>query len=153
MHAATVAVKLRQQKSMALTLTVYLRTNKHNVKHDQHYPSITVKVPFATSSTQELTRICVQALRAIWQPGYNYLKTGVRATGIIPAGEAQYNLFSNYDNSKQQKLSGLMDDINARYGRGALRVAAEGYDKTWKMKQEFLSKQYTTNWQDLVVTR
>jgi DNA polymerase V len=153
MHAGTVAVKLRQQKSMALTLTIYLRTNKHNVKHDQHYPSITVKVPFATNSTQELTGICVQALRAIYQPGYNYLKTGVRATGIIPAGEVQYNLFNNYDNSKQQALSGLMDDINARYGRGALRVAAEGYDKTWKMKQKFLSRQYTTNWHDIVVAK
>jgi DNA polymerase V len=153
MHASTVAIKLRQQKSMAMVLTIYLRTNKHNVTHDQHYPSITVKVPFATNSTQELTRICVQALRAIYQPGYNYLKTGVRATGIIPAGEVQYNLFSNYDNSKQQALSGLMDDINARYGRGALRVAAEGYDKTWKMKQEFLSKQYTTSWNDIIVAK
>jgi DNA polymerase V len=153
MHASTVAIKLRQQKSMAMVLTIYLRTNKHNVTHDQHYPSITVKVPFATNSTQELTRICVQALRAIYQPGYNYLKTGVRATGIIPAGEVQYNLFSNYDNSKQQALSGLMDDINARYGRGALRVAAEAYDKTWKMKQEFLSKQYTTRWADIVVAK
>ncbi|MBE9586683.1 Y-family DNA polymerase [Mucilaginibacter sp. JRF] len=153
MHAATVAVKLRQQKSMAMTLTIYLRTNKHNVTHDQHYPSITVKVPFATNSTQELTRICVQALRAIWQPGFNYLKTGVRATGIIPAGEVQYNLFSNYDNSKQQALSSLMDDINARYGRGALCIAAEGFTKTWKMKQEFLSKQYTTNWNDIVIAK
>jgi DNA polymerase V len=153
MHAATIALKLRQQKSMALILTVYLRTNKHNVQHDQHYPSITVKVPFATNSTHELTRICVQALRAIWQPGYNYLKTGIRATGIIPAGEVQYNMFSNYDNSKQQKLSVLMDDINMRYGRGALRIAAEGYEKSWAMKQEFLSKQYTTRWHDIIVTK
>src|ERR1700744_4753702 len=132
MHAATVAQKLRQQKSMALTLNIYLRTNKHNVKHDQHYPSITVKVPFAANSTHKLTRVAVQAMRAIYQPGYNYLKTGVRATGIIPAGEVQYNLFSAYDNSKQVALSGLMDEINARYGRGALRIAAEGYAKTWK---------------------
>jgi len=153
MHAATVAIKLRQQQSMALQLTIYLRTNKHNVKHDQHYPSITVKVPFATNSTHELTKICTQALRAIYEPGYNYLKTGVRATGIIPAGEVQYNLFSNYDNSKQLALSNLMDEINERYGRGKLRIAAEGYDKTWKMKQEFLSKQYTTNWSDIIVTR
>jgi DNA polymerase V len=153
MHAATVAIKLRQQKSMALQLTIYLRTNKHNVKHDQHYPSITVKVPFATNSTHELTKICTQALRAIYEPGYNYLKTGVRATGIIPAGEVQYNLFSNYDNSKQLALSNLMDEINERYGRGKLRIAAEGYDKTWKMKQDYLSKQYTTNWHDIVVTK
>ena len=46
-----------------------------------------------------------------------------------------------------------MDEINARYGRGALRIAAEGYEKTWKMKQEFLSKQYTTDWNDIIVVR
>ncbi|MES2454906.1 MAG: Y-family DNA polymerase [Bacteroidota bacterium] len=153
MHAATVALKLRQQKSMALNLTVYLRTNKHNVKHDQYYPSLTVKIPFAANSTHELTRVCVLALRAIWQPGYNYLKTGVRATGIIPAGEVQRNLFCDHDNSRQQDLSRLLDNINDRYGRGTLRLAAEGYDKTWKMKQEYLSRQYTTNWSEIIVTK
>ncbi|RYZ51570.1 MAG: DUF4113 domain-containing protein, partial [Sphingobacteriales bacterium] len=152
MHAGTVALKLRQQKSMALTLTIYLRTNKHNVKHDQHYPSITVKVPFAANSTHQLTRIAVQAIRAIWQPGYNYLKTGVRATGIIPAGEVQYNLFSNYEHSREQKLAGLMDDLNNRYGRGTVRLAADSYERKWAMKQEHLSKQYTTKWADIVVT-
>lgn len=153
MHAATVSLKLRQQKSMALNITVYLRTNKHNVKHDQHYPSITVKVPFAANSTHEFTRICVQALRAIWQPGYNYLKTGVRATGIIPAGEVQYNLYADYGSEREQQLAALMDNLNLRYGRGTLRIAAEGYEKKWVMKQEHLSKQYTTNWKDIVITR
>src|SRR6202012_1389437 len=71
MHAATVALKLRQQQSMALQLTIYLRTNKHNVKHDQHYPSITVKVPFAANSAHQLTRIAVQAMPASYQPDYN----------------------------------------------------------------------------------
>ncbi|HKG07349.1 MAG TPA: Y-family DNA polymerase [Pedobacter sp.] len=153
MHAATVALKLRQQKSMALNLTVYLRTNKHNVKHDQHYPSLTVKIPFAANSIHQLTRVCIQALRAIWLPGYNYLKTGVRATGIIPAGEVQCNFFSDYDHERQQDLSSLLDSINNRYGRGTLRLAAEGFDKTWKMKQEYLSRQYTTNWREIIVTR
>lgn len=153
MHAATVSLKLRQQKSMAMALTIYLRTNKHNVKHDQHYPSITVKVPFAANSTHQLTRICVQAIRAIWQPGYNYLKTGVRATGIIPAGEVQYNLFSNYEHSREQKLAELIDEVNSRYGRGTLRIAAEGFEHKWIMKQDYLSKQYTTNWNDIITTK
>lgn len=153
MHASTVALKLRQQKSMAMNLTVYLRTNKHNVKHDQYYPSLTVKIPFAANSTHELTRVCVQALRAIWQPGYNYLKTGVRATGIIPAGEIQYNMFNNYENSRHQDIANLMDSLNDRYGRGTVRLAIEGYDKTWKMKQEYLSKQYTTDWKDIIRTK
>ncbi|PJJ79125.1 Y-family DNA polymerase [Mucilaginibacter auburnensis] len=153
MHAATVALKLRQQNSMALMLTVYIRTNKHNVKHDQHYPSITVKIPVAANNTHQLTCVAVQALRAIWQPGYNYLKTGVRVTGIIPAGEVQFNLYNSYEHSREQKLSGLIDELNSRYGRGTLRMAAEGFDKKWVMKQEFLSPQYTTNWRQLITTK
>ncbi|MDQ7950074.1 MAG: DUF4113 domain-containing protein, partial [Pedobacter sp.] len=153
MHAATVALKLRQQQSMGLQLTVYLRTNKHNVKHDQHYPSLTIKMPFAANSSHELTKIALQVLRAIWQPGFNYLKTGVRITGIIPAGEVQANLFYTYGNERQQGIATLMDDIKNRYGRGTVRLAAEGFDKTWKMKQDYLSKQYTTNWKDLIVTK
>lgn len=153
MHAATVALKLRQQKSMALQLTIYLRTNKHNVKHDQHYPSITVKVPFAANSTHQLTRVAVQAIRAIWQPGYNYLKTGVRATGIIPEGEVQYNLFTNYEHSREQQLAELMDSLNDRYGRGTLRLGSDSFERKWAMKQEFLSKQYTTNWKDIIVAK
>ncbi|MEO3405009.1 Y-family DNA polymerase [Mucilaginibacter sp. CAU 1740] len=153
MHAATVSLKLRQQQSMALTLTIYLRTNKHNVKHDQHYPSITVKVPFAANSTHQLTRVAVQAIRAIYQPGYNYLKTGVRATGIIPAGEVQYHMFSDYEHSKEQKLSELMDGLNNRYGRGTIRLGADSFERKWIMKQEFLSHQYTTDWKDIIVTQ
>lgn len=153
MHAATVALKLRQQKSMALTLTIYLRTNKHNVKHDQHYPSITIKIPFAANSTHQLTRVAVQAIRAIFQPGYNYLKTGVRATGIIPEGEVQFNLFTNYEHSREQQLAQLMDQLNDRYGRGTLRLGSDSFERKWAMKQEFLSKQYTTNWKDIIVTR
>ncbi|WP_302864294.1 Y-family DNA polymerase [Mucilaginibacter sp. L3T2-6] len=153
MHAATVAIKLREQKSMATNLTIYLRTNKHNVKHDQHYPSMTVKVPFAANSTHQLTRVCVQALRAIWQPGYNYLKTGVRATGIIPAGEVQYNMFTDYDHRREQDLAGLMDTLNHRYGRGTVRLAADSFERKWAMKQEFLSQQYTTAWKDIIITR
>lgn len=153
MHAGTVALKLRQQQSMALTLTIYLRTNKHNVKHDQHYPSITVKVPFAANSTHQLTRVAVQAVRAIFVGGYNYLKCGVRATGIIPAGEVQYNLFAGYEHSREQKLAELMDGLNDRYGRGTVRLAADSFERKWAMKQEFLSKQYTTCWKDLVVSK
>ena len=153
MHAGTVAIKLRQQKSMALSLTIYLRTNKHNVKHDQHYPSITVKVPFAANSTHQLTRVAVQAVRAIFVGGYNYLKCGVRATGIIPAGEVQYNLFAGYEHRREQQLAELMDELNGRYGRGTVRLAADSFERKWAMKQEYLSKQYTTDWKDIIVTK
>jgi len=152
-YTATVAYKLRSQNSMAMTLTVFLRTNKHRSDHDQHYPTITLKLPFACNNTPDLTRAALQGLRAIYSEGHYYLKGGVIASGLIPAGEVQYHMFSDYKGNKQNGLSGIMDKINARYGRGTLRVAAEGYEKKWIMKQDYLSQRYTTQWSDIVRTK
>ncbi|QQL49208.1 Y-family DNA polymerase [Mucilaginibacter ginkgonis] len=149
-YTATVASKLRVQESMALNINVFLRTNKHRKDHDQYYPSITLKLPFSSNSTAELTKVALQALRAIYTPGYYYMKGGVTAIGIVPAGEVQYDVFTEYQGERQTELSGLMDKINARYGKGTLRVAIEGYKKHWIMKQDYLSPNYTTRWQDII---
>lgn len=152
-YTATVAFKLRQQNSMALSINVFLRTNKHRVDHDQHYPSITLKLPFASNNTHDLTKVAMQAVRAIYSPGHYYLKGGVIVSGIIPAGEVQYHMFSEYKGGKQTELSNLMDKINARYGKGTLRIAIEGFEKAWIMKQDYLSKPYTTQWNSIPLVK
>lgn len=152
-YTATVGYKLRAQQSMALNLTVFLRTNKHRVDHDQHYPCVTLKLPFACNNTPELTKVALQGVRAIFSPGHYYLKGGVIASGIIPAGEVQYHMFTAYRGERQNHLAQVMDKINTHYGKGTLRVAAEGYDKKWIMKQDYLSKNYTTRWSDVIHAR
>lgn len=60
------------------------------------------------------------------------------------AATAQRNLFSTArDNTR---LMQVMDRINAVWGRGTLRSAAEGIEKSWKMKRERVSPGYTTCW-------
>ncbi len=152
-YTGTVAFKLRRQQSMALNINVFIRTNKHRKDHNQYYPSITLKLPFASNNTAELTRVALQALRAIYTPGYFYMKGGVIVTGLVPAGEVQYNAFTEYAGGRQNEVSVLMDSINARYGKGTLRVAIEGYKKEWIMKQDYLSPNYTTRWGDIPKTK
>jgi DNA polymerase V len=38
-------------------------------------------------------------------------------------------------------------------GRGALKYAAAGTDRPWKMNQKKLSPRYTTSWNDVPVVR
>lgn len=54
---------------------------------------------------------------------------------------------------RSRRLMAAMDTLNERYGRGALRVAAEGIRPAWKMKREWLSPGYTTEWARLPVVR
>lgn len=48
---------------------------------------------------------------------------------------------------------GVLDSINVRYGRGALRLAAEGVEKAWQMRRGNLSQGYTTDWDGLAVVK
>ena len=47
----------------------------------------------------------------------------------------------------------VLDDINQRYGRQSLRLAAEGVERSWKMRRGNLSLGYTTSWDGLPVVR
>jgi DNA polymerase V len=46
-------------------------------------------------------------------------------------------------------LMNCLDAINHRYGQGTLTLGAEGKSKSWQMKRQFLSPQYTSNWRDI----
>jgi DNA polymerase V len=47
----------------------------------------------------------------------------------------------------------MMDKINQRHGKGSLFIAAQGSNpsRTWYMRQQFLSPQYTTQWTDIPI--
>lgn len=57
----------------------------------------------------------------------------------------------------QRRLSGSetalrLNSMN-RSGRYSMGFAGKGIDPDWKMKQEMLSKAWTTNWRELPVAK
>jgi DNA polymerase V len=44
----------------------------------------------------------------------------------------------------------VLDAINQRYGRQTLKLGSAGFKAHWKMKQNFKSPGYTTNWNELI---
>lgn len=66
---------------------------------------------------------------------------------LTPKANRQFSLFDTQGggpDARSEKLMGALDGINRRYGRGALRLAAEGVEKTWQMRRGNLSPGYTT---------
>jgi DNA polymerase V len=43
----------------------------------------------------------------------------------------------------------IVDKTNAKFGSGTLKYASEGIEQNWKMKQDFKSDNYTTNWNEI----
>lgn len=66
----------------------------------------------------------------------------------MPKANQQLSLFvpAEIGYSRNDKLMATLDAINGRYGRGLLRVAAEGVAKGWQMRRGNLSSRYTTDW-------
>ncbi|MBR2476290.1 MAG: DUF4113 domain-containing protein, partial [Bacteroidaceae bacterium] len=82
---------------------------------------------------------------------YLYKKAGVIVWNIYPDNAIQGVLFDEVDRTKQKALSKAIDEINKKNGYNTIRVAVQGYNKNWHLKSEHVSKQYTTNINDLII--
>lgn len=147
-YIARAAVKLRGQASVAGMVQVYIRTNPHKASAPQYQKGVTVPLSIATDDTLRLTQAALWALKGIYRPGYDYQKAGVALLNLSPKVSAQTDLFTcPRDNAK---LMATMDRINAIWGRGTLRSATEGKNKSWSMKREIKSPCFTSDWNDLL---
>ena len=67
---------------------------------------------------------------------------------ISPVSHSQGDLLEAVHADKH-KLMEALDNLNARYGRGAVKVSTQGAYAGWQMKQERKSPNYTTSWSEV----
>jgi DNA polymerase V len=150
-YAATVAEKLRAQGSCTARISVFVETNAFRRDDPQYHRSMVLQLPVATNNTTALVKHALKALDIIFKTGYNYHKTGITALDLIPEGQKQRSLFHSDERPKDGRIMAVVDGLNRLYGRGQVRLAAQGYGKKWHLKQGMLSKCYTTRLSDLPV--
>jgi len=148
-YVATAAEKLRGQGSVAGMIQVYVRTNPHKDDHPQYSKGLTIPLPEATADTLRLTKAALWGLKRIFRTGYAYQKAGIVLMNLTDSANHQASLFCTHRDN--DRLMAVMDRINAMWGRGTLRSAATGVAKSWAMKRERMSPQYTTCWEQLPV--
>jgi DNA polymerase V len=154
-YLARVAERLRKQQTAARVMTVFLHTNRFKRSPNgemakQYYNSQTVQLPHPTSSTAELAHYASAALDTIFKFGYAYQKVGVILSDFVPEGYQEPGLFTDTPDERLMVLSKVMDKLNAQHGRDRVRLAGQGYNPTWHMKQQWLSPCYTTRWRDIL---
>lgn len=52
-----------------------------------------------------------------------------------------------------ERAMAAVDHINKLQGRNTIVHGAMGFDKKWSMRQEFLSRRYTTRIEDVIVVK
>lgn len=146
-YVGRAAEKLRRQGSRAGAVQVYVRTNPFKADHPQYQRGLTVPLAEPSDDTRLLARAALLGLKRIYKPGYAYQKAGVMLMDLTDASHMQAALF-DVDRGNPAVMR-VMDRINAYWGRGTLRLAAEGVDPAWRMRRGMMSPCYTTRWSEL----
>lgn len=147
--ATTVAKKLRRQNSLAQSLTLFVMTNRF-ARGPQYVNGYTRQLPVATNFTSEIIHHTIEMLQKLYRKGYKYKKSGVIANDLIPDNGLQCSLWDEKDRDKHRKVMDVIDTVNTKMGKETLRFAVQEGGRKWKMRQEKLSPQYTTKWEDLM---
>ena len=154
LYVSRAAEKLRRQQSHAGVVYVYIRTSPFNPRQKHYANSISLPLSTPSDNTIILTKAALWGLRKIYRRGYCYQKAGVMLSELVPRRYRQLDLFSPASTAEADKKStqmmSVIDQINARMGRGTIKLASEGFKQPWKMKQGNKSPNYTTNWEELV---
>ncbi|MEG1660794.1 MAG: Y-family DNA polymerase [Bacteroides sp.] len=147
---AACARKLREQKCCAKVLMVFIYTNRHREDLRQYSQNKVLSLPFATNDTAELITYARMALTSIYREGYEFKKAGVIVSDITPEQLIVRDLFDPRDREKQERLLAVVDDINKKNGTGSVQMAVQGSEHSWKLKREFLSRNYTTKLGEII---
>ena len=148
--AASCAEKLRHQHSMASVILVFIQTNPHATNQAQYCNQTVMQLPVPTNDTTELINFALRGLNSIFKDGYRFKKAGVIVSEIVPERPLQSDLFDTRDRQKFNRIMRVMDSLNDSYGKQKVKIAAQGFDRKWKLKNEKLSPCYSTNLGDVV---
>lgn len=150
-HAHNASTRLRRQNLYASAVTVFIQNSPHD-KDPYYGPSYTIGLPAPTNNTMQIAKVALWALRKIYKENVYYLKGGIMLSDLVPEGGQQFDVFGfTQPSEKSQLLMEAMDKINKRFP-DKLKLASEGTKKTWVMRRDLKSPNYTTDWNDLPVT-
>lgn len=151
-YTSRAAEKLRRQIGAARMIQVFLVSkdipttpNAYNPETRHSYTTL----PIATSNTQELLQYALPLAEQLYRKGRHYIKAGVILSQIVPDTSIQGNLFAPLTENRQRLLMQTLDNINCSMRDDAIKYAATGLKRNWKMRQELRSKRYTTRWDEL----
>ena len=145
-YTSRAAERMRKQNSVATSLYIYIRTSPHNNKK-QYANGVNIPLFQPSDDTIVLTNAALLGLDYIYRDGFDYQKAGITLCNLTSKHKVQGNLFSNTISNSRMRV---MDTINQRW-KGKLRLGSEGITKEWEMKANFKSRNYTTNWDQLII--
>jgi len=133
-------------------LIVLLQGSRFEKNTQPYKNSITIILSHCTNYSLTIVKYATKAIETLYKKGLKYKRAGVIATGLVPTNNHQLDMFTS-ETPKHDPLMKVIDDLNKKYGDQKLKLANQDLAKTWKMHQEHLSKQYTTQSNEILIIK
>lgn len=146
--ASKAAEKLREQKSVCSSVTVFTHTNQFK-DQPQYFAIDTATLVSGTADTIKIIKTAHQILDRIYKPEFSYKKGGVILNHIVPQNENQMDLF-NSGSAEDSLLSATIDAINNKFGPKTIKSLACGIEQPWITLADHKSRRFTTNWKEIL---
>lgn len=149
-HAGIAAERMRSKGLYANGVYVFIMNSPHD-QAPYYANSLSLGFPAPTNSTLKVTQSALWLLKRIYRSGVYYQKCGVMMLETVSSKGLQSDMFGfTDDDAKSQAIMNVMDRINQKYSKGTIKSAAEGEVKAWKMQRNYLSPNYTGDWDQLL---
>ena len=147
--AASLAEKLRQQRSVAAEMIVFAYTNRFKESLPQTYSNALISLHTPTSDQRTIVAQAVNTTNKVFMDGYGYKKAGVIASKIIAESDVMHSLFEDTESiEREHKITTALDSINATFGKGTIKLAIQGNGRI-RTSSDNQSPHYTTRWSDI----
>lgn len=143
-YTARAAERLRAQRSLCRVLRVSIRTAPLAPDGPGHAEGVLCPLPYPSDDVRLLTGAALAGLERLFRPGCAYSKAEVLLLDLCQHGQYTDDLFAERPPAAAQRLMGVLDAINARWGPGTLHTARIPRQPAWAMRRELLSQSYTT---------
>ena len=154
-YTARAAEKLRSGRLLARQVHVFVATNPFSARQPQYSAGAQTALVRPSNHTPDLIAAALELLREIYRPGHQYKKTGIFVTDLIAESDLQPDLFDAALEAagRVRELDQIVDGLNRKLGRNAIRYGSMGVKSRWAMRQERRSRKFTTRWDELPVAK
>lgn len=148
-RAARAAEKIRAQGLAASRLIAFAHGSRYRPNPPSASRSTRLSPP--TNDPRVIVGIAGKMMEAMFQPGGVYTKCGVLLEDLVPERSGQADLFAAAD-PRAPALLAAMDDLNTRFGRNTVILAAQGCGaRPFDTKRSQKSPAWTTRIKEIPV--
>ena len=143
-HANSCAHKLRKQNSYAGYVNVQIETSRFRTDLPQYVNNITIKLLQPTNDSIVIVKTAVDGLNKIWRNDYHYSRCSAMLLDLRDSSSVkQEHLFGGHHREQREALMGVLDTLNAKYGKNTIKLAVQGLDEgAWALRSNYRSPRY-----------